>query len=399
MEHAIVLLERMISIPSSNPHTSDVNETEIAVFLRSELEANGFQVEFQPVTSSLYDRSGRLRQFTRSNVIARTGEGGGTKLILNGHLDTVSGSNMNHPFDPQKSGGRLYGRGSSDMKGGLAAIVSAAEAIVASKANHNGVLVLCLVVDEEAEGEGTKKFLKNERGDFAIVAEPTENKLGIAQAGYLEFNVKSKGESRHGQTALPHTPVSAFVRATEVCGRILEDSQIMRKKTYRGLVMPATFNFSPGAFAPPPSNSWMTMDEFEANCLLGLIPETTIKKSEKAADRTLNRVKRVVESANERGQMNMFDMVDMNIGFIQSENPYTERLRTAMNKVSGTHQHIYFLSFSDATYFYRENIPTVIFGPGKLELAHSSHEYILVRQVKQATAVLANAVEDILNYQ
>ena len=116
-DHAIDLLEQIISIPSSNPHVSDRDETEIARFLKEELENSGIQTEFQPVTSKSYWAFGEERTYTRPNVIARIGSGSGKKLILNGHIDTVSGETMKGAFEARVMGDRLYGRGSSDMKG------------------------------------------------------------------------------------------------------------------------------------------------------------------------------------------------------------------------------------------------------------------------------------------
>ena len=100
----------------SNPHISDKDEKQIAGFLKEELEDAGLQVSLQRVTSKPYWEFAGGRSRTRYNVIARTGKKGGKKLILNGHIDTVSGDTMDRPFDPRIVGDKMYGRGSSDMK-------------------------------------------------------------------------------------------------------------------------------------------------------------------------------------------------------------------------------------------------------------------------------------------
>jgi acetylornithine deacetylase/succinyl-diaminopimelate desuccinylase-like protein len=394
--HAIGLLKQLISIPSSNPHISDQDENRVAEFLREELESAGLEVELQQVTSSPYYGFEKGRARTRPNVIARTGFKDRTKLILNGHIDTVTGDTMKRAFEPREVGDKLYGRGSSDMKGGVAAIVAATEAVRESNPNLEGQIVLSLVVDEETRGQGTKEFLKKEQGDFAIVAEPTENTLGLAQAGYLDFNIYSRGQSRHGQTTLPELWTSAFVQTTNLCNLILEDKMILRQKRHNGLHMSSTFNFSPTAYAPPPSYSWMTMEEFRANCLLGLIPETTIRKSAQSARTALNRIKKTVVKGNRHGQRSRFELIDSNLGFIQAENGYTKNLEKAMDKILGHHRHSYMLSFCDAAYFYRAGIPTVLFGPGRMDLGHSTRECTSKRQVMEATSVFAYAIENIL---
>jgi acetylornithine deacetylase/succinyl-diaminopimelate desuccinylase-like protein len=396
-DHSIALLKQMIAIPSSNPHVSDKNEKEIARFLKKELEGAGFQVQLQQITSA-YPHAGlpENRTFTRPNVIARIGRKDGTKLILNGHIDTVSGTNMKKPFEPRVVGDRLYGRGSSDMKGGVAAIVAAAEAIHESSCNLNGELVLSLVVDEETLGEGTKEFLKRESGDFAIVAEPTENTLGIAQAGYIDFDISCRGESRHGQTALPHLWPSAFLQATNICNRIMEDKVLIRKQRQMGVEMSTTFNVSPVQPAVRSSFAWMTIEDYAVNCLLGLVPGQTVESSERLARAAMNRIKRHVTNANRQGQKTGVTKAHWNIGFVQAGNPYVRSFENAMQKVLDHNQRSYVLSFCDATHFYRANIPTILFGPGKMELGHSTDECTSIHQVRDATSVLAHAIEQIL---
>jgi succinyl-diaminopimelate desuccinylase len=396
-DYSVKLLKQLISIPSSNPHVSDRDEKEIARFLRDELKDAGFKVKLQPITSD-YPELGLHgdKTFTRPNVVAKLGKKNGSRLLLNGHIDTVSGTNMKRPFDPRVSGDRLYGRGSSDMKGGVAAIVAAAQAIQESSQPLNGELVISLVVDEETLGQGTKGFLAAESGDFAIVAEPTENTLGQAQAGYLDFNISCQGESRHGQTTLPRMWTNAFLQAANICNEIMRDRSIIRSQKKMGVKMETTFNVSPVRPIVHPSLAWMTVEEFTINCLLGLVPGQTMKASEKFAKAALNRIDHHVANSNRQGARGKVTRAHWDIGFIQNENTYLRSFERAMRKVLGNNRRSYVQSFCDATHFYRANIPTILFGPGKMELGHSDKEYTSIRQVKDATSVLAYAIENIL---
>jgi len=394
-ERAVKLLKELIAIPSSNPHISDRDERRIARFLKGELEDSGLEVKLQQVTSKPYWLHDGGRSYTRPNVIARTGVTGGKKLILNGHIDTVSGATMKHPFEPRSKGDKLYGRGSADMKGGVAAIVAGTEAILESRRKLKGELVLSLVVDEETLGTGTIDFVKAERGNFAVVAEPTNNTLGVAQAGYLDFNIYSRGNSQHGQTTIPTAWASAFVQATNVCNRILADHSLIRK-VHGNPSMETTFNFSPTSQTPLPSLAWMTMEEYRTNCLLGLIPQTTLARSKRAIKATVKRVKQIVRDSNREGQQNRFEIVDLKPGFIQARNAYTRAFEKAMQTTLGHHKYSYVLSFCDASYLYLANIPTVLFGPGKMEQGHSTNEYTSIRQVKDATSVFTHAINNIL---
>ena len=398
-EHSVKLLKELIAIPSSNPHVSDADEREIARFLRDELKTAGFLVKLQPITST-YTTAGPRGQkaYTRPNVIARIGEKNrGPKLILNGHLDTVSGDNMKNPFEPRVQGGRLYGRGSSDMKGGVASIVSAAEAIQASTKRLSGELVLSLVVDEETLGLGTKGFLKEETGDFAVVAEPTENTMGIAQAGYLDFDVTCKGESRHGQTTLPQDWSSGFLQASNLIDRMTRDPTLIWKGKIDGLIMEPTFNAAPVRPIQPPSLAWMTLENFTVNCLLGLVPGRTVHNSEKSAKTTLDRIRHLIAEANTHGFNASLTRSSWDIGFIERRARYVRSFARVMRKVLGHSNRSYVQSFCDATHFYRAGVETILFGPGRMTLGHSDHEYVSIRQVKDATSVLAHAIERILS--
>lgn len=398
-EHSVKLLKQLIAIPSGNPHVSDADEKEITRFLRDELKNAGFQVKLQPITST-YTIAGPRghKAFTRPNVIARIGEKNrGPKLILNGHLDTVSCVNMKKPFQPRVQGGKLYGRGSSDMKGGVAAIVAAAEGIQASSEPLRGELVLSLVVDEETLGFGTKGFLDEESGDLAIVAEPTENTVGLAQAGYLDFDITCKGESRHGQTTLPQAWSSAFLQASNILNQITNDPALIRRQKWNGVSMESTFNATPVRPIVRPSLAWMTLEEFTVNCLLGLIPGRSVHDSERVAKAALNRVKHHITNANTHGHNGSVRRSSWDIGFIQPSIGYVRGFEKAMRKVLGHSKRSYVLSFCDATHFYRAGIPTLLFGPGRMELGHSSNEYVSIRQVKDATGVFAHAIENMLS--
>jgi len=395
-ERSVKLLKQLIAIPSGNPHVSDADEKEIARFLRDELKNAGFQVKLQQVTSTYTIAGPRGRKaFTRPNVIARIGEKHGPKLILNGHLDTVSGVNMKKPFDPRVQDGKLYGRGSSDMKGGVAAIVAAAEAVQISNMPLRGELVLSLVVDEETLGFGTRAFLDEESGDFAIVAEPTQNTLGLAQAGYLDFDMTCKGESRHGQTALLQS--SGFLQATSILNQITNDPALIREQKRNGVAMKSTFNAAPIRPIQHPSLAWMTLQEFPVNCLLGLLPGRNVYASERAAKAVFRRVKYHITKANAHGCNASVKRSSWDIGFMQPAISYVRRFEKAMRQVLGHSKRSYVQSFCDATHFYRAGIPTILFGPGRMELGHSSNEYVSIRQVKDATGVLVRAVENMLS--
>ena len=171
---------------------------------------------------------------------------------------------------------------------------------------------------------------------------------------------------------------------------------ILRQKRHNGLHMSSTFNFSPTAYAPPPSYSWMTMEEFRANCLLGLIPETTIRKSAQSA-RTC--IESNQEDRRQRQQTRTEKQIradNSNLGFIQAKTATRKILRKLWTK--------YLVITDTVTCSVSAMLHTSIapvsqlscLALGKMDLGHSTRECTSKRQVMEATSVFAYAIENIL---
>ena len=139
----------------------------------------------------------------RPSVIARTRNRDGRSLLLNGHLDTVGVAGMEAPFEPRIENGRLYGRGSYDMKGAIAALCVAAS-------ETDGNVIVTAVADEELASIGTEEILRHVRADAAIVAEPTELQVAVAHRGFVGFEIETAGVAAHGSR--PDLGVDAIVK-------------------------------------------------------------------------------------------------------------------------------------------------------------------------------------------
>lgn len=135
-------------------------------------------------------------------VVGGMGSSGGRSLILNGHIDVVSpGDESNWKYPPWRGtveGGRLYGRGAVDMKGGLCCALYAAKAVRDAGVELDGRLMVESVVGEEDGGLGTlAAVLRGYKAEGAIVMEPTELKVAPAQAGSHCFRIRVKGLAAH----------------------------------------------------------------------------------------------------------------------------------------------------------------------------------------------------------
>jgi acetylornithine deacetylase len=118
--------------------------------------------------------------------------------MLNGHIDTVGVAGMPDPFTAAVRQGKLYGRGAYDMKGSVAAGLTAVKALVEAGVSLNGDLLLAAVADEEYASLGTADLVKRYKLDGAIVTEPTQMQLCLAHKGFIWLEVETEGRAAHG---------------------------------------------------------------------------------------------------------------------------------------------------------------------------------------------------------
>lgn len=185
------IAEELISYRTISP----VEEPEVFEFLKGILEEHGVDAEIKEI-DGVY------------NLVAETGSGG-TSICLNGHLDVVEPEgewSITDPFNPIVEDGDLYGRGATDMKGEVAALLKAFLDLH-QDSEFNDRTVLMLVGDEEVGGfNGSKplveEYYEKENGfDYAIVGEPTDLNIQVGTRGVLWLNVVLEGEGVHASRA------------------------------------------------------------------------------------------------------------------------------------------------------------------------------------------------------
>lgn len=203
---AVEFLKDLIAIPTVNPPG---NEREAALYALRRMKEFGIEGEMQEVAEG------------RANVMFCLGNGPDT-VILTGHLDVVppGAGWTGSPFLAREEEGRIYGRGSCDMKAGLAAMM--VSAIMMRKDLKPGVrIVLLFVADEEIDGTGTICFLehcKPRARNAVIIGEPTENEINIAHRGVVRLRVLARGVSCH--SGQPEEGVNAVQELSKVIVRL-----------------------------------------------------------------------------------------------------------------------------------------------------------------------------------
>lgn len=187
MTNVVDLARRLVQIESINPELDPTGGGEgvVARAIAEWCERAGLEVAVEDAAPG------------RPNVVATArGSGGGRTLMLNGHVDTVGVAGMAEPYSGRIEDDRLYGRGSHDMKGAVAACLVACER--ASRLGLRGDVVVTAVADEEVASVGTTAVAALRRADAAIVAEPTDEMLGVAHRGFAGFHIRVAGRAAHG---------------------------------------------------------------------------------------------------------------------------------------------------------------------------------------------------------
>ena len=203
---AVRLLQELVRVPSVTGEEGAVQEV-----IAGEFEKRGYAVErcvaSAEQVSSYQDHVGEPGNLeARPSIVAkRVGRGGGRSLLLNAHVDTVENGDPDTwtygPLSGEVVGDRLYGRGSCDMKGGLATHIAALDVLDALGVELDGDVTVAATVGEEDGGVGAlATVLDGHRADAALITEPTRLALVPAQGGALVFRLTIFGLSTHAAT-------------------------------------------------------------------------------------------------------------------------------------------------------------------------------------------------------
>ena len=319
-------------------------------------------------------------------MIARFGSADRPALAWNGHLDVVPAGDpetwRHPPFGAEIVDGRLVGRGAADMKGPIAAALGAVSAIRRSGVRLGGRLDLHLVADEELAGlHGTKVLL--ERGDLdqdaAIVGEPTELNLALAERGGAWITATARGTAAHGST--PHLGVSAITSMARFLLRIEEVlPDIEHPLVGRPSVNAALID---GGSAP---------NVVADRCVVDI--DRRVIPGERAADVVLEPFDRLAASIRaEHPEVDLSFAVKMwtDAAETTGDSRIADLCRDAVRTETGREPlDTGFTGITDARFYINDrSIPTVILGPGSLTVAHMVNESVEVAELVAAARVYA----------
>jgi acetylornithine deacetylase len=372
---AIALARALIQIDSRNPTLvpDSAGEGECARALASVLDDWGFAVELSETPPG------------RPNVVARLGPADTPALMLNGHLDVVGVDGMTHePFTAEVRGNRIYGRGSADMKGGLAAICAAALEGVGSQAKRQ--ILATAVVDEEYESLGMRALLASGvSADAAIITEPTRLAICPAHRGFAWFDVSLRGRAAHGSR------YDIGVDAITHAGLLLAELEQMERTRDSGARHPL---LGRGSLHASKIHGGVGMSTYPEACDLAIERRTLPGEStEKAMAEIVDACARVMAR-----HANFDAKVTLTTAQLPSEvppdAPIVRRLRRALERENVPVRIEGFSAWTDAALLNEAGIPTICFGPGDISMAHAAEEFVPVEEIGLATRVLTRVVRE-----
>ena len=337
---------------------------------------------------------------TRSSlpvILGRVGRPGGRRIVLSGHLDVVPpGDPATWTADPwggEIRDGRLYGRGACDMKGGVAAILGAVRALVASgdAARLSGEVVVALVPGEEDGGQGTLAAIRaGATGDLAIITEPSNLDIVVAHAGAITFRLTVPGRAAHasqrreGVSALDNLYVLLnALEADETARNAAETDPLM---TVLGLPYPTIVGKVAGG-------EWAStvLDRVVAEGRYG------VRLGQSPADAGAD-LRRAIDAANAadpflRDRPATLEIVggQFGSGRVPSDHPLPVGLADVAEAVSGHRPALLGEPYgADMRLFINEGgTPCVMYGPGDVKVAHSADENVPIDEVEECARVLA----------
>jgi acetylornithine deacetylase/succinyl-diaminopimelate desuccinylase family protein len=362
------LLRELVALPSVNPAFlpaghSDAGEARVAEFLGATAARSSLDVNFQKVARG------------RSNVIARLTPSGKSKcrILLAPHMDTVAACAPDQ-FVPRVTNGRLYGRGACDTKGSVAAMLTALTDL--ARSGHRPAeteIIFAALVDEENIQAGSRALAASGlRADLAIVGEPTRLNIVTAHKGSVWLRLETRGKAAHG--SCPELGKNAVHEMAHIVDLLETDYAQQLSRRRHPLLGPAT----------------VSVGSIRGGTQPNIVPASCLA----SADR------RTLPGENDRQVCAEIDKLLRKNGLrakIESEKPSDcapmetdSRLPLVQGllKIARQRRPVGVNFFCDASVLAQAGIPSVVFGPGDIAQAHTVDEWVELKSVERAAALL-----------
>ncbi len=372
-DYLLGVLADLVRINSINPMLAPggAGEAEIAVYVADSLARMGLEVrKIEPEPG-------------RPSVVGMLhGARPGRSLMLNAHVDTVGIEGMPEPFSAAIRDGKLYGRGAYDMKGSLAACMTAAKALAESGAMAAGSLIVAAVADEEYGSLGTAAVIREVKADAAIVTEPTALNVCLAHKGYLWIEVETEGRAAHGSKF--QQGIDANMRMGRFLAELDQLERDLRARPPHPLVGPPSLHAAMIA-------GGTGLSTYAASCKLQIERRTVPGETEAQAVREIREIadRLAAADATFRAKVRCWFArepfeVAPDAGIVQVVDRAVEQV--LQRKTS----HVGDTPWMDAALLSAAGTETVVIGPAGAG-AHSAEEWVDIESLVQLAEILVRA--------
>jgi succinyl-diaminopimelate desuccinylase len=384
-------LRQLIAIPTENPPGRMYEECAAAI--AGELERIGLRHEAVDTPPDARTAEGATR---RRSLVSFFGTGKRV-LYFHGHYDVVPRSREGQ-FTAACKGPNLFGRGSSDMKSGLVAMIYAVRALKEASVPLRGRIGLIIVPDEETGGAGGSAFLNRagilgRDGIGMMTAEPTSGAIWNANRGAISLRVTLKGKPAH--VGLQHLGVNAFEQMLRVAGELQELKREVEARTTQYRIRPAAATHSIlmlGGKCEGGSNFNLVPGECSFTVDRRINPEENLAAEKK---RLLNLLARLQKQG-----------LDLDVDILQEgaatgvseKSPLARALAANVIAVTGKAPSFEMCPGLLENRFYAEKqVPALAYGPGLLSVSHGPNEFVPVKNIFDCAAVYALTAAQVLS--
>lgn len=396
---ATSFLQQLVQQPSVQGNERGVQDLVIQKLSELQLQVDVWDPGMEELMKHPYFVASRVNYIGSPNVVGvLRGQGGGKSIILNGHIDVVPEGDATkwnqHPFSGYIEGNKMYGRGTTDMKGGNVALLLAMEAIIKTGIKLKGDVIFESVIEEESGGVGTlATLIRGYKADAAIIPEPTNMKLFIKQQGSMWFRVVVEGRSAHGGTR--YEGVSAIDKAWKIYEAIMKleatRNAAIKDPLYKHVSIPLPINVGKIQGGSWPSS---VPDLVTLEGRIGVGPH-------EAMNEVKQQLFACIKKANDQDDWLCEHPAQLEFFGAQWVPNYMERDHPFVTVLINNFQSVYNREIAiEASPWGTDGgllgtvggIPTLIIGPGETKVAHYPNEFIDLNEVMKAAKLFANTI-------
>jgi acetylornithine deacetylase len=399
-ERSIAFLQQMIAIPSV---TGD--EARIQKFLADYMTKLGLKVDMWETNWETLKKHPAYRPVDRGyegrpNIVATLkGTGGGRSLLLNGHTDVIpvaGGTWSDEPWSGKIKNGRIYGRGSADMKSGVASHIMAVECLRAAGTKPKGDVHINIVVDEEVSGHGTlDTVIRGYKADAGISGETSGLAVQPACIGRIWFEIEIHGKPAGIQKR--YEGVSGIELGYKIV-KAVADLEAKRVATVTHPLYPNALDTLPCIIGSFSAGNYPSA--FPANAVLRGSIGTVPGEDHEGVKQSL--VQQIAQAAQQDPWMKLhppkvrFVGYDAQASEIPRNHPIVETVCKNYKEITGHDPEVSGRQGAADTRFLNQyaNTPTVIFGPGSTAVMHADDEYVSIDDYMTAIKVMALSICD-----